>query len=269
MSVPRLPVILSVAVERRYLSEELAAELAAHAQRSAAPLERLLAERAGLSPRRLERLQGHVRYRMLRKADKVYAREALGHGLVSREALEAGLAAQRARFEERREVVRLGDLLLEQGALGAREDRALRARVAKVSQAGDGSGSAASIAMHESSWGQTSQPSFERIESAVRQVERVRKQVAEVSVSEHEEPRTPLALADEVDPAVLDSAAEVESACAALARRRVSGEGPVTHRSSGSRSSGLRSVAPAPARADAPNKKSTGLRRILGIGAAP
>lgn len=230
-----LPLILAIAVERRYLDLRTAQEVAAELLRTGKPAEAILAARGLLSARRIERLLLHVRYRTLRKVDKAYAKVARLTRIVDEATLATALDLQRRRFEERREVLRLGAILLHQGHVTVDEDRVIRARVARISASESASQSAAATLLDDSaSHGAPSgrgSPSYDAIDQAVARVEAARRAFEELSVSEAPDE-------DPADaPASRDSAAEFENACVMLARRRVAG----VSRSGGvSKSGGLR-----------------------------
>lgn len=240
-----LPAVLAVAVERRYLDVAGAEKLAAEARRANRPVETLLTERGVLSARRVERLQLHVRYKSLRKVDKAYAKVALKTALVDEPTLTAALDLQRRRFEDRRECLRLGAILVKQQRLTEAQDRQIRSRVAKLSAgADDGSASAAATLLDDSaSRGAPGSdvdakgdsavvPTYEAIDSAVNRIEAVRRAAEDVSESE----RTFAVDA----PITRDSAVEFENACVMLARRRVGAEPakPVTRSGAIKKSSG-------------------------------
>jgi hypothetical protein len=214
-----LPVILEVAVERRYLDEPAAAKLASEARRSGRPLEALLAEKGGLSARRIERLLTHVKYRSLRKADKAYSKAGIKAGLIDQEQVKAALDLQRRRFEERRDCLRLGTILVKQGHITAEQDKQIRARVAKISQTTSGSASGHAPSLDDSaSRGVASVeagPTYDAIDSAMARVEAARRVQEDLS----ESVKKP---GDEK--ATGDSAEEFENACVMLARRRVQGD---------------------------------------------
>lgn len=243
-----LPALLAVAIERRYLDEVTADKIAAEARRTGKGPEAVLADRGLLSARRIERLQLHVRYKSLRKADKAYAKVALKGGLVDEAAIEAALDAQRRRFEEKRDCMRLGAIFLKQGKLTDEQDRLVRSRVAKISASESGStGSAAATLMDDSaSQGEKKtdkkEPSYELIDEAVSRVEAVRKAAEDLSES----------VPQQGGPVGRDSAAEFEAACVMLARRRVTGTPPIKSSAKSSTKSGsTKSVS-----------KSTGALRI-------
>ena len=227
-----LPSLLAVAIERRYLDEVTADKIAAESRRSGKGPEAILLERGLLSERRIERLQLHVRYKTLRKADKAYAKVALKHELVTQAHVEAALDVQRRRFEEKRDCLRLGAILLKQGKLTDEQDRSIRARVAKVSASGSASGSAAATLMDDSaSQGEKRrEPTYELLDEAVARVGAVKKVAEELSESVKDTGDRPVGR---------DSAAEFEAACVMLARRRVSGgSSPNVHKSGGVSKSG-------------------------------
>jgi hypothetical protein len=233
-----LPPVLAIAVERRYLDPRTAQEVALEALRTGRPAEAVLSARALLSPRRVERLVLHVRYRSLRKADKAYAKVALRARIVDEATLAVALDLQRTRFEERRECLRLGAILVRQGHLTEGEDRNIRSRVAKLSASESASQSAAATLLDDSaSHGVPQQgkraPSYEAIDQAVARVEAVRRAQEDLSVSE-------AAASDADAPAPRDSAAEFENACVMLARRRVIGPGGPESKVGGSSKGGLR-----------------------------
>ncbi len=217
-----LPPVLAIAVERQYLDPRTAQDVAAEALRTGRPAEAVLAARALLSPRRTERLVLHVRYRSLRKADKAYGKVAVRARIVDEPTVSAALDLQRARFEERRELLRLGTILMKQGHVTESEDRTVRARVAKLSQSESASQSAAATLLDDSaSQGAPKQagrrqPSYDAIDQAVARVEATRREQAELSTSEDHAGDAP---------ARRDSAAEFENACVMLARRRMGGGG--------------------------------------------
>lgn len=223
MAREALPALLAVAIERRYLDEVTADKIAAEARRTGKGPEAILADRGLLSPRRIERLQLHVRYKTLRKADKAYARVALKQGLVDQATIEGALDVQRRRFEEKRDCLRLGAILLKQGKLTDDQDRQIRARVTKASASSSGSsGSAAATLMDDSaSQGEKrvekKEPSYELIDEAVARVEAVRRVQEDLSES----------VPEQGAPLGGDSAAEFENACVMLARRRVTGTPPL------------------------------------------
>ena len=220
---PSLPPVLAIAVERRYLDARTAQEVAREALRTGRPAEAVLSARALLSPRRVERLVLHVRYRSLRRADKAYAKVALRARIVDDATLAVALDLQRTRFEERRECLRLGAILVKQGHLTEGEDRNIRARVAKLSASESASQSAAATLLDDSAshgvphQGRRAAPSYEAIDQAVARVEAVRRAQEDLSVSE-------AAASDADAPVSRDSAAEFENACVMLARRRVVGD---------------------------------------------
>lgn len=222
-----LPAVLAVAVERRYLDVEAAERLAAEARRLNRPAETLLTERGILSARRVERLQLHVRYKSLRKVDKAYAKIAMKGGLVDETTVEAALDLQRKKFENGRDCLRLGAILVKQGRLTEDQDRQVRSKVAKLSAGESGSASAAATLLDDSASrgtpgsdvelkadsGVAPVPTYEKIDSAVNRVEAVRRVAEDLSESERTGP---------VDtPITRDSAAEFENACVMLARRRM------------------------------------------------
>lgn len=215
-----LPPVLAIAIERRYLDPQTAQEVAAEAQRTGRPAEAVLASRGLLSARRVERLALHVRYRSLRKADKAYAKVAARGRTVDEATLAAALDLQRRWFEERRECLRLGAILVKQGRLTVDEDRTIRSRVAKLSATGSESASqsAAATLLDDSASHGAPQPgkrppSYDAIDQAVARVEAVRRAQEDLSASEGTSDA----------PAPRDSAAEFENACVMLARRRVGG----------------------------------------------
>jgi hypothetical protein len=223
--------------------------LATEARRANRPIETLLTERGILSARRVERLQLHVRYKSLRKVDKAYAKVALKGGLVDEATVSAALDLQRRRFEENRECLRLGAILVQQRRLTDALDRQIRSRVAKLSAAESGSASAAATLLDDSASrgapgsdvelkgdsDARSVPTYEAIDSAVNRVEAIRRVAEDISESE----RT-LAVDK---PLTRDSAAEFENACVLLARRRMGVDAtakPVTRSGAIKKSGGLR-----------------------------
>lgn len=219
-----MPSLLAVAIERRYLDEATAARIAAESRRTGKGPEVLLVDRGLLSERRVERLQLHVRYKSLRKADKAYAKVAMHLGLVDAASIDAALDAQRRRFEEKRDCLRLGAILVQQGRLADDQDRQIRARVAKVSASASGSsGSAAATLMDDSaSQGERPEkkdPSYELLDEAVARVDAVRKVQEDLSES------VPQGGDRRVG---RDSAADFEAACVLLARRRMGADASVS-----------------------------------------
>jgi hypothetical protein len=233
-----LPSLLAVAIERRYLDEATAARIADEARRSGKGPEVILVARGLLSERRVERLQLHVRYKSLRKADKAYAKVALHLGVVAQATIDAALDLQRRRFEDSRDCTRLGAILLEKGKLTEEQDRQVRARVAKISTSTSTSSNSAAATLMDDSASQGErpkrEPSYELLDEAVARVEAVRKVQEDLSESVPQDGDRKVGR---------DSAADYEAACVMLARRRVTG-------------------APAPAKAKSGVNKSTGGLRI-------
>ncbi|MCO5165013.1 MAG: hypothetical protein M9894_01430 [Planctomycetes bacterium] len=231
MAQEALPAVLAVAVDRRYLGQSEAEALAREARRTQKVPEALLVERGLLSARRVERLLLHVRYRGLRKVDKAYARVALKARIVDEATVSAALDQQRRRFEERRDCLRIGAILIKQGHVTPDEDRHIRSRVARLSQGDSASQSAAATLLDDSASQGTprgglpavKEPSYEKIDEAVARVEAVRKEQAELSES----------VSQRGQPVTADSAAEYENACVVLARRRVAGGGKPVSKSTG------------------------------------
>ncbi|MCW8138545.1 MAG: hypothetical protein KIT58_06545 [Planctomycetota bacterium] len=231
MTHEALPAVLAVAVDRRYLEPRKAEELAAEARRTGKVPEALLIERGLLSARRVERLVLHVRYRSLRKVDKAYGRMAVKARVVDEATVSAALDLQRRRFEDRRECLRIGAILIKQGHLTQDEDRHIRSRVAKLSTGDSASQSAAATLLDDSASQGTPRrglpavkaPSYEAIDEAVARVAAVRKEQAELSES----------VSQRAEAVTRDSAAEYENACVVLARRRVAGGGKPVSKSTG------------------------------------
>jgi len=132
---------MRVAVERGYLPGEQADALLAEAQATDTPVADLAVARGVLSQRRVGRVQNHVRYRTVRKADKRYAAAARAAG-VDPALLERALRDQRARFERSRERVRIGTYLLDEGAITPDQDRRFRAEASTASGSDLASGAA-------------------------------------------------------------------------------------------------------------------------------
>lgn len=202
-----LPPVLAIAVERRYLDPRAAQDVADEALRTGRPAEAVLASRGLLSARRVERLALHVRFKSLRKADKAYGKVAVRSRIVDDATIAAALDLQRRRFEERRELLRLGTILMKQGHVTESEDRTIRSRVAKLSASESASQSAAATLLDDSaSQGAPAPgkrpPSYDAIDQAVARVEAIRRAAEELSVSEQVSEGTADA------PATRDSAAE-------------------------------------------------------------
>lgn len=212
-----LPALLDVAVERKYLDEAAAAKLAAEARRTGRPLEALLLEKGGLSERRVERLVTHVKYRSLRKADKAYAKAGVKAGLIDEGQVKGALDLQRRRFEERRDCLRLGTILVKQGHITAEQDKQIRTRVAKISQTtSNASGHAPALddSASRGSGSIESAPTYDAIDSAMARVEAARRIQEDLSESVKKSGE---------GKATADSAEDFENACVMLARRRVQG----------------------------------------------
>lgn len=252
-----LPTVLQTAVERRYLDVATAERVALEAGRRQLPVERALVVLGVLSPRRVERLQLHVRYRAVRKADKTYLKLALRAKLVGEVDADAALDEQRDRFEEERTCVRVGSLLVARGVVTAAQDAELRARVARASteQASDSGSEATKLLAEESACSRSPAPTYDAIDRAMDRVEAVKRAQQDLSTSEAP------AEADEERAPPRDSAAEFENAVRMLARRRVqttaSGGLVMAPDEGTSRSAG--------APLDAKAKKTTGLRKALKI----
>lgn len=230
---------LEVGQERGYLTPAQAAQVQAELERTGGPAEQV-AERLGiLSKRRVQRLQNHVRYKSLRQGDKAYAKAAVKAGLIKEADAEWALATQRERFERGRERLRVGSLLVERGALRPEQDRELAARITAELEARESGGSdlaSGSSAVHEAD---SSLASHRGIEPApVRAVQRdTRSRTASAAKPVPAPKPTPAPRArassaaqplppQDVEPALLDSAADYEQACANLARRRITGDPP-------------------------------------------
>lgn len=241
-----LPPLLEVAVERSYLDPKVAARIADEAERTKTPPERLLIARQHLSPRRIERLQAHVRYKELRRTDKMYARLAVKQRMVSEADATAALAEQKVRFERDRDQVRLGALLVERGHLTNDGDRQLRSKLARasaaeaVSEVGSNQGQSTAVRLEESSCARSPVPTYDAIDRVMDKVSALKKLQEDLSRSES--PGNP--------PAGPDSAAEFENAVRMLARARMGIEAsPTSSTASTSKST----------------KKTTGERRALKI----
>ncbi|MCA8925220.1 MAG: hypothetical protein KDD82_25645 [Planctomycetes bacterium] len=199
---------LKLAVDRGYLDPGIARALLREASATRRRAEDLAVQRGHLSMRRLRRLQGHLRFRSLRRSDKAYARLVLELGWVDPAALEQALEDQKLRFATQRERIRLGTLLVERGALSADQDRTLCAQRCEEhdSQMGRTPANSTRLTRTFSAHG----PSVRQLEAAVHKVEWLRKLSEQVGQSEHP------AGADWSR----DSAAAVEAICAARATAR-------------------------------------------------
>jgi hypothetical protein len=227
-----LPALLEIAIERKYLDVAEAGRIAAEARRSGKPVEAVLIDRGALSTRRVERLQLHLRYKSLRRVDKAYGKVAVKGGLVAAKDLEAALELQRRRFEEQRDCLRLGAILVKQGLITLDQDKQVRTRVAKLSaSSASGSASGAATLLDDSASQGAGRPvpapSYERIDEAVGRVEAMRRLQEDLSESCQAEDDT-----GDVPPP-RDSAAEFENACVLLARRRVQGGARPVSKSTG------------------------------------
>jgi len=126
---PDLPLDLQIAVERGYLRPVQAKLVLARCRERREPVAGAIRALGYLSERRLQRLQNHVRYRVMRREDKRYARLAQVLGLLDGARAARGLAEQRRRFGRDRERIRLGTLLVAEGALTREQDRDLIRRL--------------------------------------------------------------------------------------------------------------------------------------------
>lgn len=120
---------MKIAMERNYLKRAQAEQLLAAVRERGLPADQLAIDMGLLSDRRVRRLQNHLLYRTMRKADKVYATLAQRTGVVPRPQLERALQLQKVRFRETRARQRLGSILIELGQLSDEQDRDLRLRV--------------------------------------------------------------------------------------------------------------------------------------------
>jgi len=209
---------LRLAVERGYLDPGVAKSLLSEAASSGQSAERLAVVRGHLSTRRLRRLQTHLRFRSLRRSDKEYARLVLELGWVERDVLRAGLRSQRERFAENRERVRLGTLLVEQGALSAAQDRTLCAQRCEEHDSQMGRTQSALGSSRLTRTFSAHGPSVQQLEEAVHKVEWLRKLSEQMGVSDHP--------GEAVRDWTRDSAAAVEAICLARAEARRAGHDP-------------------------------------------
>lgn len=243
---------LEVGQERGYLTPDQIARIQAEMETSGRSAEQCVERLQILSRRRVQRLLNHVRFKSLRQCDKVYARAAVKAGLIREADAEWALRTQRERFEQGRERLRVGSLLVERKLLRPEQDRELAARITQEiarseaasgsGSAGSGSGSAGSgsgigIREHDSSL--PNQPALET--TPVRAVQRDTRARAggpsgltRAKASRSRPIPAPVAPAPVEEPpaALMDSAEAFERACIQLARRRI--EGPST-RESGSK----------------------------------
>lgn len=123
-----LPLELRIAVQRGYLRPVQAKLVAWRAAETGEGIAAVILALRFLSPRRLKRLEDHVRYRLMRRQDRRYA--LLARALLATPLLVAALAEQRERFAVHRQRRRLGQLLVARGLLSPAQDRWLIARLA-------------------------------------------------------------------------------------------------------------------------------------------
>jgi hypothetical protein len=126
---------LKIALERNYLERAQAERLVEAMQARGLPANELAIEFGYLSPRRVHRLQNHLLYRAMRRADKEYASLAERSGILDHAQLQRALHMQKVRFQQSRARVRLGSLLIELGLLDADQDRDLRLRASQPADA--------------------------------------------------------------------------------------------------------------------------------------
>ena len=93
-------------------SKLILSELLREASATRRRAEDLAVQRGHLSMRRLRRLQGHLRFRSLRRSDKAYARLVLELGWVDPAALEQALEDQKLRFATQRDMAMCGLVVL-------------------------------------------------------------------------------------------------------------------------------------------------------------
>lgn len=246
--------LLRIALERGYLEPSVVKQVAKEARSREVLPERILLERRILSVRRLERLRGHLRYTVMRKADQRYATVAHKSG-VSKKAIKDALKYQKVLFRAERRCVRVGSRLIERGFVSPEIDRRIRAKAKgrdarRAARELDPSSTRALPLDDESAL--RSNPAatpatYRAIEAALERVEAIRALQEDLSSSQP-------CLANDVGP---DSAMELENACQVLARRRVK-----------SAKFSSETVAPATPAAKRKKRKRSGLAGILGRGAA-
>ncbi len=225
--------LLGIAVERGYLTPEQADQAIAEAAARRCSPEQVLLERRAITVRRLERLRAHQQFRVMRKNDKSYLKLAVRQRWIDGRSAKRVLDQQRRAFESRRLCLRAGALLIEQSLLSNDQDRSLRTAlsarqrpIASTTTRGGSSGpvawstradSAATLALHESSvtgsdLGASAGPTYRALEAALERVEAIRAIGHDLSTSDP---------ALQEKPPRMDSAEELENACAVLGRRRV------------------------------------------------
>jgi hypothetical protein len=218
--------LLKIAVERGYLTVEIARRVLRATRERECSAEQILREDSLLSERRIGRLNTHFRYRSMRKSDKLYGLLAVRKDLVSKSQVLTSLSAQKRAFETQRECVRLGSHLIERGLLDVGQDRHLRAEATGntvpsevVRAVGDDiPSSAATLALDEGSklgieiLGSTN--SYRMITDAVARVDAIREIRQDLSTSDN-------VGSDGTPKARGDSANEIESALTMLARQRL------------------------------------------------
>ena len=241
---------LKIAVQRKYLSAELAQKLYRKAKQCGHGVEDLALHLKVLTPKRVERIRLHLAYKTTRKEDKSLVQAAVRAKHITAAQGQWVLKKQRAQFEADRTLVRCSDLLLRKGAMTPRELRRLSYRI-------DPNVVAESVAVPqvEASIAQT--PSYKEIDAAVSRVERYRKVQAQMSDS-----------ACNLD---TSSAESIEEACRRKAQER-------SRAFTEDRPLDLMPEDPAPRVEDAPTweeprrrpkpKRRTMLQKLFGTGAA-
>ena len=246
--------LLRIALDRGYLEPQAVKAIAQEARIRRVSPERILLEKRILSVRRLERLRSHLRYEVVRKADRLYAAVALKCG-VSRTAIEDALRYQKKLFRAERRSIKIGSRLIERGFVSIEGDREIRAKArscearAAVKAAPNPSSTQAlpldeESALRSNPVGQASPTSYAQIEAALARVEAIRSLRDDLSTSD----KTHLQ-----ECASPDSAQEMENAYTMLARQRARSLAPPTEAK----------AAPAPRR-----KKRSALHKIFNRGAA-
>lgn len=240
---------LEVGVERGYLTPPQVARIQAEMERSGRSAEQSAEKLEILSRRRVQRLLNHVRFKSLRQVDKVYLKAAVKAGLITQADADWSLRTQRERFEQGRERLRAGSLLLERRLLRPEQDRDLSAKVAQElalrEPSGVGSGSSAALGDLKNDSSATPVGAVQRdtraraagyaADTAARQAPRpeaasapIRAEAASAPTrvarpaTTRSEPKLELK-DEEPPPQMMDSAEAYERACIQLARRRIEG----------------------------------------------
>lgn len=236
---------LEVGVERGYLTPPQVARIQAEMERSGRSAEQCAEKLDILSRRRVQRLLNHVRFKSLRQGDKVYLKAAVKAGLITQADADWSLKTQRERFEQGRERLRVGSLLVERRLLRPDQDRELAARInqelALREPSGVGSGSGSAGSGSSAALGDVKNDSSATPVGAVQRDVRaraagrgeatsapIRAEAASAPTRIARAPTTKsepkLELKDEEPPPeMMDSAEAYERACIQLARRRIQG----------------------------------------------